>query len=510
MRSLGPRLLLLAVLPGLTLATCAHGSRTQPAPRELKRPPVVMLAFDELPADTLTGPDGQIDRGRFPNFAALADSSTWYPNATTVADWSWRALPAILTGRRPRASTRSGDEARRRNLFRLLARHGYRVHGSEEVTSICTYRGCRSARERRFASIVGRGRFERLRRSIDSIHGSARPTFTFHDAILPHQPWVFLPSGLRHQSGVGDFPLGVTGPPGFHDRSLAEHTQQRYLLQLGAVDRALGRLFRRLRAEDIYDETLIVVTADHGIATDVGVHDRRKVSRANIDEVAVVPLFIKASGQTHGAVDRSYIRTVDILPTVASLLRVRVPWPVDGHRAGSPDVQKRRVVRLVRRDYRGTMAIDATELARRRAENRLKRVRTFGSGSWESVYRIGPNPELLGRSPSEFAHEGAGALRARLRDPELLLDVRSHSGLVPSSIGGLILGGKSRAVRELAIAVNGRIVGLGRSFHLDDRRGERLSVMVPENSLREGRNEVQVFAVDASQSPRLTLIGHVG
>ena len=36
------------------------------------RPPVVVVVFDEFPADTLIGPDGEIDAERYPNFAALA------------------------------------------------------------------------------------------------------------------------------------------------------------------------------------------------------------------------------------------------------------------------------------------------------------------------------------------------------------------------------------------------------------------------------------------------------
>ena len=63
--------------------------------------PVVMVVFDEFSGATLLDRSGGIDRSRFPNFAELAEHSTWYRNATTVADRTTRAVPAILTGRVP-------------------------------------------------------------------------------------------------------------------------------------------------------------------------------------------------------------------------------------------------------------------------------------------------------------------------------------------------------------------------------------------------------------------------
>ena len=73
--------------------------------------PVVMIVFDELSGLALMGPDGGIDAARFPNFARLAGDSTWYRNATTVADFTDHALPALLTGERPRPR-RSADRRR--------------------------------------------------------------------------------------------------------------------------------------------------------------------------------------------------------------------------------------------------------------------------------------------------------------------------------------------------------------------------------------------------------------
>jgi len=90
----------------------------------LDRPPIVVLVFDELSGLSLMDGNGRINRARYPNFARLAHSAAWYRNATTVADYTERAVPALLTGdepvegvapvRRHRRRARRGRGARRR------------------------------------------------------------------------------------------------------------------------------------------------------------------------------------------------------------------------------------------------------------------------------------------------------------------------------------------------------------------------------------------------------------
>ena len=92
--------------------------------------------------------------------------------------------------------------------------------------------------------------------------------------------------------------------PGFYDDYLRHHNEQRQLLQLGFADRLLGRLIARLKREGIYDDTLVVVTADHGFAWKVGVDTRRSVSLSNIDELGSVPMIVKRPGQHAGTRER--------------------------------------------------------------------------------------------------------------------------------------------------------------------------------------------------------------
>ena len=48
--------------------------------------PIIVVVLDELSAPYLESSDGQIDEKLYPNFAKLADESTWYRNAFSAAD----------------------------------------------------------------------------------------------------------------------------------------------------------------------------------------------------------------------------------------------------------------------------------------------------------------------------------------------------------------------------------------------------------------------------------------
>ena len=56
---------------------------------------------------------------------------------------------------------------------------------------------------------------------------------------------------------------------------------------------------------------------------------------------------------------------------------------------------------------------------------------------------------------------------------------------------------------DLAVAVNGRIEAVGRTFHLDGDPREHYSLMVPEASLHDGRNLVEVLEVTGGGTLRL-------
>jgi hypothetical protein len=244
----------------------------------------------------------------------------------------------------------------------------------------------------------------------------------------------------------------------------------------------------------MYDDTLIVVTADHGFAWQVGVPTRRSVTRSNVKELGPVPLFVKAPSQTRGRVNDALAQTLDVTPTIADVLNVPLGYRTDGRSAFSRAVRARREVSLTKRDFSSIVRMSAARWkAQRRAVVR-RRLRHLGSGDWASLYAsLGPHRELIGREVAG-ARSSAGT-RATISLSHSFARVRRSSGVVPCQIAGRIRDPGTPRERDLAIAVNGRIEAVGRSFHLKGETAESYAVMVPEDALRDGRNTVEVLEV---------------
>jgi hypothetical protein len=460
-----------------------------------------MIVFDEFPVDALRAPNGDIDSTRFPNFARLARMSSWFVNAYASHDSTPQALPAVLDGRLPRAGPRATAEGHPKSVFTLFGDRGYRVVSSEEASDVCPNRLCPGAARRRkgVLSNLENGRRRRFDAWMEEIRRRRQPTFYFKHVLLPHLPWIFLPSGRELLPTVPR----LANPRGFHDRTLTEHNQQRFLLQVGFVDREIGRLLRRLSRQGLLDQATIVLTADHGIAFELGVSDRRKVTESNFDEVGPVPFFIKAPGQRSGEVVRTYVRTIDVVPTVADALDVPLRW-ADGRSGFDTGTRRSRLIRIPTRFFERTLVFDGPALERRRRRIIRHWARLFGAGEfsellfgspWTSVYRIGPRPELIGARLSRLRVTEAGSPTANLAGGPHWNWFDPGSRIAPVQVAGQVLGAGQGERRFVAAAVNGRVQAVGRTFYLQGNSLELFSVLVPESSLRPGRNRVELFEV---------------
>ncbi len=466
----------------------------------------MLLILDEFPVDTLTRPGGQIDADRYPGFASLARTSTWFRGGHAVYDSTTKAVPAILDGRSPRKGSQPGYAGHPDSIFTLLAGLGYGVVADESVSPLCPPAVCPDEAESPrdvLAELREAERPVRLRGWIDSIRPRDRPTLYVHHALLPHEPWIYLPSG-RPVRPPGIDPIGaINRPNGFGDPDLTDHNQLRHLLQVGFVDREVGALVRHLRAVHMLRRALVIVVADHGYAFEVGVKDRRKVTASNVDQIAPVPFFVKTPGQEHGRVSDALVANFDVVPTVAEVLGVGVPWRHESRSVFSEAREDVDRVRIPTRDFRDVIEIGRHDLERRRELIRLRRAQRYGTGlesrlflgdAWASAYRIGPHPELIGRVPPRGSGARPSSLRARPVNAGLLADVSATSPVFPARLTGQIEGGGDTG-RDLAVAVNGRIWAVGRSFHLEDQRPEYFSLMVPDRALHAGRNSAELLEV---------------
>jgi hypothetical protein len=236
------------------------------------------------------------------------------------------------------------------------------------------------------------------------------------------------------------------------------------------------------------------VTADHGYLWRTGVQTRRRATYSTAQELGPVPFFVKEPGQTRGRVSGAYARTLDVPSTIADAAGLRLGYDDDGRSAFSRAARRPQAIAFPTRELNATVSVPARRWkALRRAAVR-RRLALFGSGDLTSLYTgIGPNRRLIGRDVSDLARAAAGPVSASVMRAEMYANVRRSSGVVPAQVLGVLNGGGSG--RDLAVAVNGRVEAVGKSFRLAGEGTERFAFMVPEESLREGRNDVDVYEV---------------
>jgi len=125
--------------------------RADRAAAALPATPVVLVVFDELPLVSLLDEDRHIDAALYPHIAALAADGVWYRNATTVADFTRYALPALLSGMYPDRTALPTASDYPDTLFTMFA-GTHRLEVVEAVTALCPPTLCSAGS----SSIAGR------------------------------------------------------------------------------------------------------------------------------------------------------------------------------------------------------------------------------------------------------------------------------------------------------------------------------------------------------------------
>ncbi len=121
-----------------------------------------------------------------------------------------------------------------------------------------------------------------------------------------------------------------------------QHILSQYDGGIAYEDFHIGKLFARLKEADLYENSLIIVTADHGEAFGERKHIEHGTSVYQ-DQVKV-PLIIKYPNSSQKTVIEQYVSGVDILPTVLDTLGYEIPGNVQGLSLLKPEDLNNRTV----------------------------------------------------------------------------------------------------------------------------------------------------------------------
>ena len=168
------------------------------------------------------------------------------------------------------------------------------------------------------------------------------PFFLWVDFFDPHEPWD------PPEYMVRKYDRDYTGEPMIHpnygradDLTPAElkNLRAHYCAEAELVDRWVGRVIQKIDDLDLWDNSIVIFTTDHGMS--LGEHNRTGKSNINAGddrcwpiypEIAHIPFLIAAPGLTGGKTVDALIQPPDILPTLLDLAGITVhpPEPLHG------------------------------------------------------------------------------------------------------------------------------------------------------------------------------------
>lgn len=511
-----------------------------------RQPPIVLVIFDEMSTFTMLGPDGRIDRQRYPNLAALSDTSTWFPNAVSAFPYTMFAIPAIVSGTAPDPGRglmpTAGDYPN--NLFTWLG-GAYDLHVAEPITALCppSLCGAEDANRRLLASdlvvlylhtVMPRdlaanhlpslayswkgfggpvalpisaaqraafradtvfneasevGRPEAFRSFVAGVQRADRPSLHFVHSLLPHDPYQHLASGRVYTQPA--LTSGLTKDNVWNkDPWIVDMGRRRHIEQERFADKLLGELVDKLKKEDLFDRALVVVTSDHGGAFVPG-EPHRTPTPATYKEVIATPLLIKLPRQHDAGVDSRPASGLDIVPTIGQVLGAHVPWGVDGQSLLSERAPTRPTTEYAGVSLPPLPAFDVRIEAAHRA------AALSPDDKYERLVGQPIDRQELGLAVHSI-RVFSDAFRAFRR-------ISPTDTFIPALVvGRLVVDTDPGEPITLAFVVNGRIAVFARTL---DWQGVRnyVAALVPEELLQPGANTLQFMRADMNDEGRLRL-----
>ena len=104
-----------------------------------------------------------------------------------------------------------------------------------------------------------------------------------------------------------------------------QYVRGMYMGEIGFVDFHLGRLMQQLKSLDMYDNTMLIIVADHG--EEFWDHQKFEHGHTLYDELIRVPLIVKYPQDIKPVkkVVAAQVRIIDIMPTVFRWLGIEQP-----------------------------------------------------------------------------------------------------------------------------------------------------------------------------------------
>jgi arylsulfatase A-like enzyme len=317
-------------------------------------PNVVIIVMDTTRADRCSV--NGYERETTPTLRKLTKEGVAFVNAWSPAGWTGPAHASLFTGLRPERhgflrGVRDYLDGSAVTLAERLKDAGYRTgcFSNNETVAVefglgqgfdtfsplfedtdRPYPWCRATHE------------EALDFALEA-HRDGRPFFVFVNDMEPHIPYsppqetapAFLPAGFPADAldAARSLNFGILFGHNSRARPLGPDiiaaASGLYDAEIACLDAGIGRFVEDLRGHGLFDDTLLIVTADHG--ENLGDHGLMDHMFSIHRSIRHVPLVIRyPPAFPSGAIVGDVVRLEDIAPTVLDVLGIEPLADIDG------------------------------------------------------------------------------------------------------------------------------------------------------------------------------------
>ena len=152
------------------------------------------------------------------------------------------------------------------------------------------------------------------------------PFMLWLDSFDPHEPWdppsIWAGEPCPYDPDYEGNPIVLTPWTPLEGRITereAEHVRALTMEKITLADKYVGKVLDTLEAEGLMDETLIILTSDHGQPMGNGEHGHgimRKCRPWPYEELVHIPLIVHMPGVKGGQRIKSFVQNADVMPTI--------------------------------------------------------------------------------------------------------------------------------------------------------------------------------------------------
>lgn len=147
-----------------------------------------------------------------------------------------------------------------------------------------------------------------------SLHGTQKPWFLQVNFPSPHPPFILTDDDVR-RTAKKIYPSPIEGRDSTIDKNTLLHVQRTYAALVEMLDEQLGKFTSFLKSAAAFDDTVIIVTGDHG----EHLGDHGEFAKESPWEMSIhVPLVVSGPGIQNQIVERP-VSTLDLVATMLEL-----------------------------------------------------------------------------------------------------------------------------------------------------------------------------------------------